>query len=265
MASFRKMLNRILASFKYRIHKTTSVSDFYASAQTHKRFLSDPILRTMNFTVQRGPFVGLRLHPDVVWSAGDTVTKVLGVYEQELHESIFDAISKKPTCVVNIGCADGYYAVGIQRLLPDVPVFAFDIDPRASFDFSKTQELNGTYARFEQNFDFSSPPPELLEFDSIFFVIDIEGNERDIRSLPSVILKKSSMLIEVHDLFEPGLTQKLVEFLSKTHEVKIIPEAGRDPHTLSELQNYGTLDKYIFLCEFRGSSMNWLYAQPFAV
>ena len=262
MASLRKIVNRLLKNTQYRIEKATSQPTVYDAVQKHKQLLADPILRTLNFTVQRGPFVGLRLHPDVAWSAGDTVSKVLGTYEQELHEPLLDAVAKNPDCVVNIGCADGYYAVGVQRLLPDVPVFAFDIDPMAAFDLSKTQDLNGTYVRFDRHFDFFDPPPELEEFESVFFVIDIEGSEREIISMPSEILIKSSMLIEVHDLYEPGLTAKLVEFLSRTHDVQIIPEAGRNPHTFNELQNYGTIDKYIVLCEFRGSSMNWLYATP---
>ena len=61
------------------------------------------------------------------------IAKLLGCYEQRLQPYISAAIEKRYSTVLNIGCAEGYYAVGLARAMSDAKPLAFDTDPKAQF------------------------------------------------------------------------------------------------------------------------------------
>ncbi|MDP6095842.1 MAG: hypothetical protein QGG67_07640 [Gammaproteobacteria bacterium] len=65
-------------------------------------------------------------------SEGCFIPKLLGCYEQELHHVANSIAETGYKNVVNIGCAEGYYAVGLTRLLPEeIKTYAYDINPEA--------------------------------------------------------------------------------------------------------------------------------------
>ena len=76
-----------------------------------------------------GPFEGMEFLDEV--SEGCYLPKLLGIYESEIHNYISLMVEKKPDIFINIGSAEGYYSVGLKRLLPDTEVFAFDLNPDA--------------------------------------------------------------------------------------------------------------------------------------
>jgi hypothetical protein len=48
-----------------------------------------------------------------------------------LHDIVETAITRRYDRVINVGCAEGYYAVGFATRMPETDVIAFDIDPIA--------------------------------------------------------------------------------------------------------------------------------------
>jgi hypothetical protein len=96
-------------------------------------------------TVQRGPFAGMKL--DVKALPVHVTPKLVGTYEAELHEVIEEALARAPRTIVNIGCAEGYYAIGIARRLPHAIVHAHDADWKAR----KATRLNATLNRVDRN------------------------------------------------------------------------------------------------------------------
>ena len=80
-------------------------------------------------SIRRGPFSGMELLEKS--AEGCHVAKLLGTYEQPLHEHI-DWVVKQPyRKIINIGCAEGYYAVGLAMRMQEAKVLAFDIDLKA--------------------------------------------------------------------------------------------------------------------------------------
>ena len=71
-----------------------------------------------------GPFRGMTLLNHA--SEGNVAPKLLGCYEQELHDVIERCIETPYECVVNIGCGDGYYATGFARRMPSAEINAYD-------------------------------------------------------------------------------------------------------------------------------------------
>ena len=91
--------------------------------------IQNTLLKIEGTKVLSGPLKGLDF---VEQSAeGCYIAKILGCYEQPLQPYIKRALSKNYTTVINIGCAEGYYAVGFARAIPKVTSLAFDSDPNA--------------------------------------------------------------------------------------------------------------------------------------
>lgn len=104
--------------------------------------------------------------------------KFLGTYEQELHSVIENAIQLHPKYVLNIGCAEGFYAVGLAIRLNDAQVFAADADPKALSATRKNAELNGVSARvLTVGIIRAGQFSRYLKADASLLVMDCEGTE----------------------------------------------------------------------------------------
>src|SRR5262249_45805579 len=83
--------------------------------------LAREVSRVTGSRVATGPFAGMIL--DYECFPVHASPKFLGTYEQELHRAIERAIQLRPKYVLNVGCAEGFYAVGLALRLSDAQVF----------------------------------------------------------------------------------------------------------------------------------------------
>src|SRR3954454_23679734 len=97
-------------------------------------------------TVSGGPFARL-VYPDR--APISLVPKLLGIYERELHGAVEAAIRARPAVIVNVGAADGYYAVGLPRRCPAAAVHAFEADAAAADLCRRVAAANGVDVRVE--------------------------------------------------------------------------------------------------------------------
>src|SRR5262245_60848059 len=95
-----------------------------------------------DLVVRRGPFAGMK-YPSVARLGSACFPKLLGVYERELHPILNSIKDRRYTEILNIGCAEGYYAVGLAMWNPSAKVLAFDIDPRQTAFCADLAALNG--------------------------------------------------------------------------------------------------------------------------
>ena len=65
--------------------------------------------------VSDGPFKGLK-YPEYISCGSAIYSKLLGTYEAELHDFIYSILRQDLEILVDIGCAEGYYAVGFAIL-----------------------------------------------------------------------------------------------------------------------------------------------------
>jgi len=95
--------------------------------------------------VLQGPLAGMEF---IERSAeGCHIAKLLGCYEQPLQPYIHEALSGHYTKIINIGCAEGYYAVGFARAVPGLISLAFDTDVNAQNSCKQLAEKNGVSDR----------------------------------------------------------------------------------------------------------------------
>lgn len=154
--------------------------------------------------------------------------KLLGTYEHELATAFDAALARKPALVVDVGAADGYYAVGFAFRDASTRVIAYDQDPRARAELAKLAELNGVQDRIEIR--GRCEPAELLALKEPagLMIVDCEGFEELILSPENIAhLKGWEFIIETHDGFSPGITRRLVERFAASHHVETI-EAVHD-------------------------------------
>src|SRR4029079_6797116 len=102
----------------------------------------------------------------------------LGTYEQELHQCVERAIELSPRSILNVGCAEGYYAVGFAMRLPAAPITVADADPKAQRAALINAGLNGVGDRVSAvGIVRSGRLGDHLSFDRSLLFMDCEGAE----------------------------------------------------------------------------------------
>src|SRR5581483_7157575 len=95
--------------------------------------------------VYSGPFKGMKLPPSMF--DGNFGPRLLGCYEHELHQAMERVVAERYDTILNIGCAYGYYSVGLALRMPATEIYAFDISPKAQQDCREMAELNNVSNR----------------------------------------------------------------------------------------------------------------------
>lgn len=95
-----------------------------------------------NRVVIDGPFKGL-MYPKLKSVGSVLLPKLLGVYESELH-SIISCLEKKREyeLIIDIGAAEGYYAIGLARLFNASTVVAFEENSEGQEMCKEMAEIN---------------------------------------------------------------------------------------------------------------------------
>src|SRR6516164_7021811 len=97
------------------------------------------------FAVISGPFAGMQYLSKS--TSGAWLAKLLGTYEMELHAVIENICTRDYALVLNVGAAEGYYAVGMARRLRTATVVAFEKEEEAQDLVVKLAELNSVEKR----------------------------------------------------------------------------------------------------------------------
>lgn len=218
--------------------------------------------RDGDLRVLAGPFEGMRYAPA---SAGsELIPKLLGTYELELHAAVEGLIAAGCPTVVNVGCAEGYYAVGLARRMPDTVVLAYDIDPMARRLCAEMAELNGVASRVEVRSEFvpTDLTPELVAR-GVAVIIDCEGCEDGLldpqRWAP---LRRVAVLAELHDFVHPGVSDRVRDRFAPSHDVELVAARRRPPASDPRIAALGRRAARIAVDERRPPGMCWAVLVP---
>ena len=139
--------------------------------------IQNTILKYQGTVVMQGPLAGLDFLPNS--AEGCHIAKLLGCYEQPLQEHIEKAITCNYQTILNIGCAEGYYAVGMARRMLATQILAFDLNPKAQEICITLAEKNGVSDRVKVGALFK--PENFAEYtnQNTLVLCDIEGAEKE--------------------------------------------------------------------------------------
>ena len=204
----------------------------------------------------------MQLALKATWSDGDLISKLLGVYEEELHPAIAEFASQSYGAIVDIGAADGYYAVGAARLFATTPVHAFDIDQSSHQILRENAEANNVSDRITCNtLCHGSTLRDLaLQSSRLLIIADCEGGENEIFRDADVLqsLVSCDLIIECHDFMQSGITGALVTRFFSSHFTEIIYSGARNPNQFRFLSHLSDFERWMAICEYRPTLMNWL-------
>jgi precorrin-6B methylase 2 len=216
-----------------------------------------------NLTVANGPFQGMR-YPTAESYGSMLLPKLLGSYESELHDALASFFVNDYSTIVDIGCAEGYYAVGLGRRFPQAKVFAFDTSRKARQMCAEMAVLNGVQNRIHiASFCDENSLKSVSLGKKALIVSDCEGYENVLFSAEMAeFLAGHDLIVEAHDFINIEISPNLRRVFAKTHRVDVITSTDdiEKAHTYqySELTSYGTDERHKILGERRPGIMKWL-------
>jgi len=225
--------------------------------------IQNTILKYQGTVVMQGPLAGLDFLPNS--AEGCHIAKLLGCYEQPLQEHIEKAITSNYKTILNIGCAEGYYAVGMARRMLSTQVLAFDLNPKAQEVCRTLAEKNGVASRVTIGALFK--PENFAEYKNgnTLVLCDIEGAEKELLN-PKIApaLNTMDLIVESHECLIPGITQELINRFSGSHQIEIIQDNGQRflNNTPLWFNNLAHLDQLLATWEWRSGATPWLVMKP---
>jgi hypothetical protein len=212
-------------------------------------------------TVRAGPFAGMEYLAETSWVG--FFPRLLGVYEEELHGVVERAIEAGPELVIDIGSAEGYYAVGLARRLPGARVHAFDIDANARRLCAALAERNGAGDRVAVGGRCRPDDLNALIAPRTLVVSDCEGGEVELLDPERVpALRSCIILVEIHEAADHGVSALMRRRFEPSHRVTMITSTERDPDGYAQLAGLSEEEKEFAVEEFRGRTMEWAYMEP---
>lgn len=219
-------------------------------------------------TVYSGPFAGMRYVADSVGSA--YYPKLLGTYELQLHPYIQRIVQSNCSAVIDVGAAEGYYAVGLARLLPKTPIVAYEMTARGRELIASMAAQNNAQAHLHilGTCDIASLQQTLTQYPAACIVMDVEGAE-DVLLHPTQLqaLAHCSILVELHPMEVKGIADSIRQRFAPTHHIEVITE---QPRTLTDFPL--TLPAWLVslyrplilrsMSENRAEPMQWFYMTP---
>lgn len=218
-------------------------------------------------TITEGPFKNMTYMSEAVGSA--LYPKIVGSYELELSSPLEKIIASPHDVLVNIGSAEGYYSVGLALRMSQLTSYGFDIEDRAA-------ALQNTLARLNKVDDRVHPigpnqchpsfaEEKLLEAKHPVILCDCEGAEEtwlDFEALPS--LPRCTVLVELHDCFVPGLSEKIRGRFEASHD---IAEFSAKKRTIADFHDkrfeaLSEIEKIALMDEGRDPEQRWYFMTP---
>jgi len=221
--------------------------------------IQNTLLQQQGTVVMQGPLKGMDFLPQS--AEGCHIAKLLGCYEQPLQPYIEQAIQANYPIILNIGCAEGYYAVGMARRMPETRVLAFDLNPKAQEVCAALAQKNAVSDRIRLGALFKPEDFAAYASQKVLVLCDIEGAERDLLNPEqSPALKGMDLIVESHECLSAGMTRLLVERFAATHDISVVEDNGQRQleNTPAWFNNLAHLDQLLATWEWRSGPTPWL-------
>jgi hypothetical protein len=221
--------------------------------------IQNTLLQQNGTVVMQGPLKGMDFLPQS--AEGCHIAKLLGCYEQPLQPFIENAVQKQYPTILNIGCAEGYYAVGMALRMPNTRVLAHDLNPKAQEICAELAQKNQVADRVAVGGLFTPADFAAYAGQKVLLMCDIEGAECELLD-PQVSpdLKGMDIIVESHECLITGVTQLLNDRFKATHDITLVQDDGQrqlaaPPHWFVNLAH---LDQLLATWEWRFGLTPWL-------
>lgn len=215
-----------------------------------------------------GPFKGMVLPAKNSWSKFDTTLQILASYEEHILEKILYFSKKGNYVFIDIGAADGFYAVGFAYINYFKKIFAFDINPDARKIIRENSIINSCHHKIEiySEANLESITNIINLHGNAVILIDIEGDEYELLTSKLLsLLKKCYIICELHPFFtKDGVSKqkKIIKDSKKYFHTSCIKRNIYRPNDFIELDDLSDEERLITFGEKRQKNMEWLVLEP---
>lgn len=237
------------------------------SIRLRRSYLSKRISKISKNKIRYGHFKGLVLGKA---SRGylDRASMILGLYEQEVLNSIHQ-IPRKYKYFIDLGAADGYYAIGVLKNKLFSKSICFEMSKKSRKIIKENAQLNnveknitilGAASKGFYNFISS------VNLSQTVMLVDIEGAEFDLLDYDCLkIFRKSIIFIELHESLVkngPNKKNRLIKNAKQFFRVSELTTTSRDLSCFNELKDLNDTDRWLICSESRDKLMSWLRLDP---
>lgn len=253
--SVRKRLDEIIGD-EPTAHRLNMALRHLAKWRAH--VLENALVERSGIHVLSGPFKGMA-YP-VRASESSRNPRLIGSYEACLAPVIEEIAAGGYKTVIDVGCAEGYYAVGLARRLPKATVIARDTDPRAIESCRAMAEANGVADRVVLGGEVDAAGIGALVKGKTVIVCDTEGAEEfllDPDAAPKLL--EADILVEVHEGMKAGRLALMRARFGESHEITQIDRKLDDSGMPEWTKGLGDMDRLLLMWEWRSTPTPWLW------
>lgn len=230
-------------------------------AKWRAQTLAKTYLHEHGAVIRGGMFAGMSYLEDA--AEGSLIARLLGVYESELHPHLERLVDDGVECVIDVGCAEGYYAVGLARRYPRLEIRAHDISETARAACANLAARNDVASRVRIGGEFRTQDFQAFAGRKVLVLMDAEGAEVDLLDpAEAPALREMSLVVETHDVWRKGALKTVRERFAASHdivEVRARAKAFEPPDWLAGLSE---LDLLLATWEWRHRPTPWLVMTP---
>ncbi len=278
MASSGNKLNKLINSEKAffskinpslrQISKTDLMQWRNETVEERRKRISLDLYGRVNGVVKYGPFKGMKLVEENWWGKADLGSQCLGLYEKEILNIINKVKRDEYNTFIDIGAADGYYAVGMLVSGKVSDCICFEKSDYGRKVIVKNWENNGSIGHLkvfeEANLEtIASLDPNLIN--KALILIDIEGAEFDLLDSNFLnICANSTLIMEIHNWVE-NFEELYIQLLTKADkffDIEIIDHSDRPINHILEIQDFSDDNRNLLVSEGRPSLMRYLKLNP---
>lgn len=217
--------------------------------------------------VAHGPFAGMQLPQETWWGTKDACSKLLGVYEKQVQDELV-LLAPGTSLLIDIGAADGYFAIGAVRSGLYQRAICFEISERGRQRLRANAEMNGVAGNIEiqGEANVETLAPILANNDNGVILCDIEGAEFELLS-PEILesARRFHWIVELHDRFIANGEERKSALLGRAKTLfdsRVIRSADIPIGAFRELDMFNDTQRLLAFNEGRGAAMEWLVLTP---
>jgi hypothetical protein len=261
----KKLLISLLKKAGYIVYSTKAIKNQQVEVINKGKAIIQKI--SPDFSILNGPFKGMK-YPSIDITELTLAPKITGSYEGHLTPLIYKIIDSPYDNIIDVGCAEGYYAVGLAKKIPQSVVHCFDIN---EFDLNFCKQMAHVNNASNLTFNKFCYPETLINFKygkRTLIFCDCEGYEIELFTGEVIAaLKNTDVLIELHDVFNPMISSTLIKRFEKTHHVEVLNNSDVEYASLKGLEHITAAEKAFAVYEHRGGLyqnifMEWAFFTP---
>jgi hypothetical protein len=256
--------------FERQAKATTAMREAWRAetVMERRRRISSEVYDLFGGVVAYGPFRGLTLAKNNWWGGADFGSMLLGLYEKEVLDYFFSPECGRFETFVDVGAADGYYAIGMLKSDRVQRAICFELSTEGQNTIAENASANGVAGKItifgaaDGNFYTALSDIDLTR---ALVLIDIEGAEFDVLDDVSLQgLRQATIVIEIHNWTE-DFWKKYERFLTVANRyfhIGYIAPVGRDLTQFPELNDFTDDNRYLICSEGRPNMMRFMHLKP---